>query len=76
MNPLPISNPGNRVRYRAVQFKPAATILPEVWHRRDTSAASHVTPPELRYSEARESGGREKKGRAGMNLRALSFNKE
>jgi hypothetical protein len=73
MNPLPVRNPTRRVRYRAGQFKPAAPILPEVWHRRDTCAASHATAPKLGYSE-RRIGGPEKKGRAGMNLQGLSFN--
>src|ERR1700722_3212954 len=61
MNPLPVRNPSRRVRYRAVQHKPAAPILPEVWHRRDSSAASHTTPPELRYCERRVGGVRKKR---------------
>jgi len=77
MNPTPRQKlKGHRVRHRGLQFKPAAPILPEVWRGRDTSAASHATPPELRYSKAASRGALEKKGRAGMNLRALSFNKD
>jgi hypothetical protein len=73
MNPLPVRNLSHRVRYRAVQFKPAAPILPEVWHRRDTCAASRATHSDSGILGG-ESGGVKKKGRAGMNLRGLSFN--